>query len=100
MGTTILRRNFYVEDILKSLSLIKEPIRNWKNQRSKNGAKREDLTLQKFSSYNLDVLKTIQDKDRMVLKTRSDYWCFNQRQSPWFQMKCRRKHPGVSNQNE
>ena len=46
MGTTILRQNFYVDDILKSLSLIKEPIRNWKNQRSENCVKREDLTLQ------------------------------------------------------
>ena len=59
---SILRRNFYVDDMLKSFSSIEEAIRI--TGKVKELCKEGGFNLTKFSSNNLDVLKTIQDKDR------------------------------------
>ena len=59
---SILRRNFYVDDMLKSFSSIEKTIRITGQVKELCIEGRFNLT--KFSSNNLDVLKTIQDKDR------------------------------------
>ena len=60
---SILRRNFYVDDMLKSFSSIEEAITI--TGKVKELCKKEGFNLTKFPSNNLDVLKTIQYKDRM-----------------------------------
>ena len=59
---SILRRNFYVDDMLKSFSSTEEAIRI--TRKVKELCKEGGFNLTKFSSNSLDVLKTIQDKDR------------------------------------
>ena len=59
---SILRWNFYVDDLLKSFCSIEEAIRITGKVREL--CKEGGFNLMKFSSSNLDVLKTIQDKDR------------------------------------
>ena len=59
---SILRHNFYLDDVLKSLSSIEEAIRI--TGKVKEFCKEGGFNLMKCSSSNLDVLKTIQDMDR------------------------------------
>ena len=59
---SILRQNLYDDDMLKSFSSIEEAIRI--TGKVKELCKEGGFNLTKFSSNNLDVLKTIQDKDR------------------------------------
>ena len=60
-GASILRWNFYVDDMLKSFSSIEEAIRI--TGEVKELCKEGGFNFTKFSSNNLDVLKTIQDND-------------------------------------
>ena len=59
---SILRQNFYIDDMLKCFSLIEEAIRF--TGKVKELCKEGGLKLTKFSSNNFDVLKIFQDKDR------------------------------------
>ena len=61
-GTSILRWNFYVDDMLKSLSSIEKAI--WITGKVTELCKKRGSNLIKFFSNKLDVLKSIQDKDR------------------------------------
>ena len=59
---TLLRKNFYIGDMLKSFFSIEETIRI--TGKVKELYKEGGFNLTKFSSHNLDVLTTIQDKDK------------------------------------
>ena len=61
-GTSILRWNFYVDDMLKSLSSIEKAI--WITGKVTELCKKGGSNLIKFFSNKLNVLKSIQDKDR------------------------------------
>ena len=56
----MLRRNFYVDDMLKSFSPIEESIRI--PGKAKELCKERGCNITKFFSNNLDVSKRIQDK--------------------------------------
>ena len=61
-GASILRWDFYVDDMLKSLSSIEKAI--WITGKVKELCKKGGFNPIKFFSNKLDVLKSIQDEDR------------------------------------
>ena len=76
-------------------------------EKSNNCVKKEDLILQNFRcsvlGNNLDVLKTIEDKDRKDSVKDKDLTIgvlAGKPQSSWCQTECRIRHSGLSNKNE